>query len=240
MSTYWDKRSNHYLSLWRETEARNNLDRQEMMFVTKAMKTHRGRALAQKKTYLDLGCGPGRIISWIRAFDPSYKRIIAIDSSEKMCAVALHRFGRDPKIQIICHDVQSLAEIKSKSIDVITAIRVVKYISSRDELFKQIHRVLAPGGLCIFTVTNAHSLAFFDFLDIAHYKDTKRSITDVLTRNRFTVKQITGIRKLPEIFYVTFSHGKLLSLLYLMERLFSVLFGKTCFSRVLYVVAQKI
>jgi 2-polyprenyl-3-methyl-5-hydroxy-6-metoxy-1,4-benzoquinol methylase len=101
---------------------------------------------------LDLGCGAGAFIFWLKQC--GYKNTVGIDVSEEMVAIA-HKAGLD---QIKLGEL--LLELKatpSQSQDVVLAIDVLEHMNREEllEICDEIVRVLRPGGRILAHVPNA-------------------------------------------------------------------------------------
>lgn len=233
---YWNKYSQTYLSEWTKNGSRKRLDQLESDFIQQSITTSSN--VAKNRVYLDIGCGPGRIINVIKSIDPTYSKIVGIDNNEGMFRICAKRYAVDSRVSILKKNVLNVNHIKVKA-DVITAIRVLKYIRQRNEIFRMVAALLKPGGIFIFTVTNRISIAFFDRLPIVHYKDTEKEITRMLSEAGLRVSRVEGHQRFPEFLYSVMSYVGLFGLLYLVEAKLHNIIGSTGLARTLYFVAEK-
>lgn len=92
---------------------------------------------------LDIGCGPGHLVPWVR--DMHYT---GIDISQNYIASAKSRFGAHG--QFICGDVNSV-EIPSAPYDTIVAVGLLHHLSDDEvsRLAKRVRQLLKPGGKLI-------------------------------------------------------------------------------------------
>ena len=105
-----------------------------------------GRKLWAERV-LDLGCGTGLVA---QAFAGAYAKIQGVDLSPRMLAVA-----RKARLYERLHEgdlVGFLKEQADRSADLVLAADVFVYLADLDEVFREVHRVLMPGGLFAFTV----------------------------------------------------------------------------------------
>jgi ubiquinone/menaquinone biosynthesis C-methylase UbiE len=95
------------------------------------------------KKILDIACGPGIMINALR--QRGYQ-ITAVDAAPEMVARAKeeHKEGSDLTIEV--GDVYSL-KYPDASFDVVTAMGLVEYLADEPKAYKEIVRVLKPGGI---------------------------------------------------------------------------------------------
>jgi len=96
-------------------------------------------------TVLDLGCGTG---FFTHLLSGSYQTVIGLDISIKMLNYAKEK--KSPDITWLKGDAHKLP-LQSESIDFIYSNLVIQWCNPLDAVFKEICRVLKPGGLFIFT-----------------------------------------------------------------------------------------
>ena len=95
---------------------------------------------------LDLGCGTGQCGA---ALAPRRKRLVGIDLSEKMIAVAHARNVYDA---LFVGEAEAwLAPCAEAQFDLVVAADVFIYIGALDRLFDEVARVLRPGGWFAFS-----------------------------------------------------------------------------------------
>jgi len=108
---------------------------------------------------LDIGCGTG---DHIKHFIDSGFEVVGIEPSENMRKYAESKL---PKGTVVNSSVLNLP-FRDNSFDFVYAIEVFRYLNSEDNLrgFKEIIRVLKPGGLFLGTFLNFYALNGFNFL----------------------------------------------------------------------------
>ena len=110
---------------------------------------------------LDLGCGTGRDVYLLSKLVGSEGHVIGVDMTEDQLDVAtkyvasqMQRFGyAKPNVSFrrgLIEDLQSL-NIENNSIDVIVSNCVINLSTDKDRVFKEIFRVLKPGGELYFS-----------------------------------------------------------------------------------------
>ncbi len=94
-------------------------------------------------SHLDLGTGTGNLL---RISQKIFGKVFAVDISEKM----LSRIkGRFPGVIFASSDAENLP-FKDDSFDCVSANALLHHLVSHERLFREIHRVLKPGG-CVYT-----------------------------------------------------------------------------------------
>jgi arsenite methyltransferase len=112
-------------------------------------------------TTLDLGCGTGRDVYTFSKLIGEQGQAIGIDMTDEQLAVAnkyiksqTERFGYNkPNVKFIKGDIEDLqsAGIEDNSIDIITSNCVINLATDKTKVFKEIFRVLKPGGELYFS-----------------------------------------------------------------------------------------
>ena len=108
----------------------------------------------EPKKHLDVGCGPGYTIM------PLLKKgwdITARDISEEMLERAKKNIsdaGLDPeKVAFAKGNIEKL-EFEDNSFESIACIGVVEYLKKDDKAFRELWRVLKPGGTMVISIRN--------------------------------------------------------------------------------------
>ena len=155
-----------------------------------------GKRLCQRFEYyklmpsrvLDLGSGPGVFTHQLKSRFPK-AHVVALDISHPMLKQIKRRLRRP--ISKIAGSI-NLLPFRDKSFDVIFANQVIHWASSFEVLFKEIHRVLKPSGVFVFSTLGPDTFkelaTAWDGVDkhqhIYHFEDM-HLLGDALLRSRF-------------------------------------------------------
>lgn len=144
---YW------YVSSYRSYGADRNLDEfwASGQMIRAEIKRATGYSPGAADVVVEIGCGVGRLT---RAVAPEVGRVIALDISEKMLALA--RQANLPNADFRAADGFALAGIPDASVDLALAYCVFQHLPSLTALrsyLAEMRRVTKPGGLIAFTLT---------------------------------------------------------------------------------------
>jgi arsenite methyltransferase len=113
------------------------------------------------RTVLDLGCGTGRDVYLAAKLVGSEGFVIGVDMTDTQLHIAqrhldvqMHRFGfRKPNVDFRKGYIEDLtsAGIEDNSVDVVISNCVINLSSNKKSVFKEIFRVLRPGGELYFS-----------------------------------------------------------------------------------------
>lgn len=96
------------------------------------------------KNILDIWAGDGRIFEHFK--NSNFNSYTAIDIAEEM----LHSF-RSSQIKKICADCSEHIPLDNESIDLALSFFFFEYITTLQEFFEEVYRVLTPGGTFVAT-----------------------------------------------------------------------------------------
>lgn len=112
-------------------------------------------------TVLDLGCGSGRDCYLLSRLVGQQGKVIGVDMTEAQLAIAnshlawhTERYGyTKPNVEFLSGQIEDLLElgIADDSIDVVVSNCVVNLAPDKQKVFKEIFRVLKPGGELYFS-----------------------------------------------------------------------------------------
>lgn len=136
VKSYYNKIANDYDTSRFENTYGDFIDRQERAY----LKKH----LPSGGIILNLGCGTGRFMEF---------STIGSDFSEEMLVVAKAKFPHKNFIASPAHQLT----LDSESVDTIICFHVIMHLSKEytAEVFKEVHRILKPGGTFIFDYPSA-------------------------------------------------------------------------------------
>ena len=117
-------------------------------------------------TVLDLACGDGYLLEVLRERLGSPARLIGVDMSTDELVAARARVGSN--VDLRCERAQSTT-LATGSIDVVVSHMALMLMAPLDEVIREMHRVLRPGGV-LAAVVGSDRLppgAWADFIAIA-------------------------------------------------------------------------
>jgi trans-aconitate 2-methyltransferase len=97
--------------------------------------------LTPDSTVLEVGCGSGRVTEALAAL-VAQGRVLAIDASPEMVALARRRLG--DRATVWCEDVLALKV--TEPVDAIVSTATLHWVSNHDLLWPRLACALAPGG----------------------------------------------------------------------------------------------
>lgn len=160
---------------------------------------------------LDAGCGPGWYADWLATHGA---RVIAVDASVRMAALAGERLGGRAKVHAA--DMAQLAGIVGDAaLDLIVSSLALHYVADLDRLFVEWARVLKAGGRLVFSthhpLYDLERLRRTGYLATAlveenwswlglmrFYQRPLSAITEPLSAAGFVIERLVEPRPLPE------------------------------------------
>jgi ubiquinone/menaquinone biosynthesis C-methylase UbiE len=144
---YYDDSNHEYEDFWigREYEHLS-----EVLAIKRLLKDHRFN------TALDLGGGYGRLSSHILEY---CNKLYLIDPSKKQLNIAKEKLSKYKDVEYLTMDVSGDIPVDDNKVDLLVMVRVSHHLIDPTKTFKDISRVLKPGGKAIIEVANsAHAL----------------------------------------------------------------------------------
>jgi len=114
---------------------------------------------------LETAAGTGIVTRQLRDLLPAGARLTATDLNPPMLKVARAKFRPDEFVDFRPADASALP-FADGSFDAVMCQFGVMFFPDRDKSYREVHRVLAPGGRYLFNVWDAHR--YNDFGRIAH------------------------------------------------------------------------
>jgi ubiquinone/menaquinone biosynthesis C-methylase UbiE len=156
IKSFWNRAADDnpywYVSSYGRYDAKRNLDEfwASGRTIWADIKRLTGYTPGPDDTVVEIGCGVGRLT---RAIAPEVRRVIALDISERMLAIA--REANVPNADFRGVDGFALAGIPDKSVNLALGYCVFQHLPSHDGLksyLAEMRRVLKPGGMIAFTL----------------------------------------------------------------------------------------
>lgn len=127
-------------------------------FQKRILDSYLERVNLEDSSVLEVGCGTGRFLPFMAEKGCN---ITGIDISEEMLKVARRRVDQSEhkKITLLQNDADEIP-FRDNSFDIIYSILVINLIPDFKTAFREINRVIKPGGLFIFSVPFLDSIYF--------------------------------------------------------------------------------
>lgn len=122
----------------------------EAISLYKIARPHLDNCVGPNKTYLDFGCGVGRIMKCFMRDFPA-KNMIGLDVTQEFVDICKADFGSDFRFQHI--NTRPPCALPDNSVDVITAYSVFSHFSAiqATRWLDEFHRIARPGATLILT-----------------------------------------------------------------------------------------
>jgi malonyl-CoA O-methyltransferase len=101
------------------------------------------------KSILDLGCGTGQAIAPLMRRYPK-ARLIALDFAAGMLRLARRRGTWLKRPWCVCADAETLP-LADQCVDLVVSNATLQWCNDLDRTFRELLRILSPGGLLMFT-----------------------------------------------------------------------------------------
>ena len=137
---------------WRSREVTGSYQGAKCLYTAEAVILIKHREAFWQKRVLDVCCGTGRTTWVLKQCAAEYR---GIDYAESMVAECRERH---PDADVSCGDARQLTAVATESFDfVLCSFNGLDYISHADRLraLSELHRVLKPDGLFVFSSHNA-------------------------------------------------------------------------------------
>jgi len=141
-----------------------------------------------KLRILDIGCGNGRFVNFLKSLDINYE-YVGIDNSEGQINEALNngeanRVHKENTIHFEIGEILNLSNFKEEEFDMVFCIAVFHHLPSKETrniALKNIYKILKKEGMLMMTSWNLFQLKYIKYLfDINKYKSaTQKSINNI-------------------------------------------------------------
>lgn len=140
----------------------------------------------------DVGVGTGRISAEVtrHGFD-----VTGIDASTEMLARAARRL---PEATLVEGSLAGRLPVEGGWADLVTCLRVVKYLPAWRDAIVELARVAAVGGIVCFDLANARSVARFGYPEGMVWPATHRDALDAIAAAGLEVVEIRSGVHLPD------------------------------------------
>jgi len=102
---------------------------------------------------IDVGCGPGLLVHDLAVEVGPEGRVVGVDTSLPMLQLAERRCSGLPHMKLVEGNAENLAA-DDATFDAVACIQVLLYIADVQNVLKEIHRVLKPGGRVVIMETD--------------------------------------------------------------------------------------
>ncbi|MGC1108097.1 MAG: class I SAM-dependent methyltransferase [Candidatus Acidiferrales bacterium] len=156
--SFWNRAADEnpywYVSSYGPYDANRNLDEfwASGHKIWADIKQETGYTSGPGDTVVEIGCGVGRLT---RAIAPEVGRVIALDISDRMLAIA--RQANLPNADFRGVDGFTLPGVPDSSVDLALGYCVFQHLPSHAALksyLEEMHRVVKPGGMIAFTLVS--------------------------------------------------------------------------------------
>lgn len=130
----------------------------------------RRAAAAHPKRVLETAAGTGIVTRKLRNVLPADARLVATDLNPAMLEVAAPKFRPKEQVELKPADAMALP-FPDQAFDLVVCQFGVMFYPDKDKGYREVHRVLAPGGRYLFNVWDSHR--YNAFARIAHETVTR-------------------------------------------------------------------
>jgi 2-polyprenyl-3-methyl-5-hydroxy-6-metoxy-1,4-benzoquinol methylase len=131
-----------------DEEGSPNVEQFVLLSMHSAAYVHASR-LVEGKAVLDIGCNTGYGTNILSA---RTKSIVGVDVSGRAIEMAKRKYGTKLSFQLV--DGERLP-FDDGSFDVVTGFQLIEHLVEYDSFMNEVKRVLAPGGIAVFTTPNS-------------------------------------------------------------------------------------
>jgi|CXWL01.1.fsa_nt_gi ubiquinone/menaquinone biosynthesis C-methylase UbiE len=133
------------------------------------------------KKILDIGCGTGETLSFLKTVFPEAK-LSGVDASNQAVRYTKDR-GHMAKVASAIH-----LPFRPESFDVVLLLDVIEHIKADGSVIKEAKRVLKKGGVIIITVPALQLIWSAHDVNQGHFRRyTRHRLTDLATKNKMKI-----------------------------------------------------
>ncbi|MCR4324828.1 MAG: class I SAM-dependent methyltransferase [Candidatus Curtissbacteria bacterium] len=160
------------------------------------------KKLSSSDIVLDLGSGIGQ--SAIKAARVA-KKVIGVEKDKQLILIATKSASieKAKNVSFKKGDLENKLKFKNNSFEKIIFLDVLEHLNSRDQILKEIHRVLKPKGLLFLGVPNSET----SWKKLQRKAGTN-SFSDPDHKIEFSEKQIKDLLQKHKFKIIEFSYGK--------------------------------
>lgn len=239
---YWNMRGSTYSRSW-QSLAKKRMSKMETEFVHKAIATLKNKSKKDPIKVLDIGIAIGRISDEILKHNVE---LYGTDISKTMIDFCRRKYVNNKKVKKIqIHDIQIPLPKNLGEFDLVTAYRVLSYnpVSNLPRQLTNIYNAMNVGGKFIFTFPNRYSTMFIPKLlskeSRLGYELDYKTLVSLIENAGFSEYQIVGFTRLLDTFYDRSNSKIATNILFGIEKIFSIIFGKRLFVRMFYIACIK-
>lgn len=116
---------------------------------------------------LDAGCGAGHLTAELSDRGAS---VVGLDASSKMLGYAIER---TPEADVLRADLGTVLPFAESAFDGVVSSLAFHYVEDWKPLFRDLRRILRPGGWIVFSVQHPHA-DFEEYDDACNYHEVER------------------------------------------------------------------
>ena len=148
------------------------------------LKAHLGET--GKLNCLDIGCSRGVITDKLA---DRFGRVTGIDVDERALRMAKRDFKKR-NLTFIYMDASDL-KFRNDSFDVVIANQLYEFVEDDKKVFKEIRRVLRPGGVCFFGARNKYAIMEAQY-SLPFLSWLPKKISDLIVKGRGSGSEFIG------------------------------------------------
>ena len=126
-----------------------------MIFIDYAAEMAKRVRAGNPARVLETAAGTGIVTRWLRDSLPAGVRLTATDLNSPMLEIARKKFRPGEEVEFQPADAMALP-FPDGSFDAVVCQFGIMFFPDRDKSYREVHRVLAPGGRYLFSVWDAH------------------------------------------------------------------------------------